>query len=204
MKRRQALLFAGLIVVALALAFPLQDVVRSVVIGPLLYLGWIFGVVYRSVPQFWLWAVLLFVVFLVMLDPFLEDRPPVRPRRRRAEKQRGAVESLADSVKKANRGIYSRWLIANRLGKIMRDWLAYRERMDKRWHANDLAGMDGQAPEAVRRYLDAGLNGSFADYPRPRWSFLRRRVPTPLDIDPNDALDYLESHMEAESGRYSS
>lgn len=201
MSRRRIFLFAALIVAALLLAFLLQNAIQKVIIGPLLYVGWGLGVIYRSLPQFWVWVVLLAVIFFMLLSPFLDDRPRMRRRRKKEELERGPIETLAETLNQLNKGIYFKWVVANRLGKIVRDWLAYRERLDKRWQANALESNGWQAPTDVHKYLDVGLNGSFADYPRPRIPFIKRRTATPLDIDPNRVLDVLESNMEAESGQ---
>ncbi|MBT3336586.1 MAG: hypothetical protein HN855_01255 [Anaerolineae bacterium] len=199
MDKKRIFLLAALVIAALLLAFPLQQAVQDVVVQPLLYLLWGAGVVYRSVPQFWVWVIMLAVIFFILLSPFLDDLPRIRRRVKKVPPEKGPIESLAESISQANKGIYFKWLVANRLGKIVRDWIAYRERLDKRWQANDLARIEGRASTEVYKYLDAGLNGSFADYPRPRLPFIQKRAATPLDIDPNLVLDTLETEMENES-----
>jgi hypothetical protein len=90
---------------------------------------------------------------------------------------------------KARRGNYFKWQVANRLGRIVR-------------RLGDFSG--GSVPaspdDTVEKYLDAGLNYSFVDFPTPR----HRLIPapkTPLDADPQRVVDYLESLMEESSGR---
>jgi len=198
MKLKRLLPLIAILAIALLLAFPLQDFLRTGIIEPLLYFFWGMGILYRSVPQFWIWVLLLGVVFFIMLLPFLEDLPKLRRKEKELPPGAGAIEELAETLKQIDKGIYFKWVVANRLGKIIRNWVAYRDRLDKRWQANDLARLGWDAPEEIHQYLDAGLNGSFADYPRTRIPFLRIKQKTPLDLAPNLVLDFLESEMENE------
>ncbi len=198
MDKKRIFLPALFIIAALLLAFPLQQAVQGIIIQPMMYLIWGAGIIYHSIPQFWIWVVMLALIFFILLSPFLDDLPRIRRRGKKEPPKVGPIENLAESISLSNKGIYFKWLVANRLGKITRDWIAYRERLEKRWQANDLARLAGQAPADVYNYLDAGLNGSFADYPRPRLPFIQKRKATPLDIDPNRVLDTLENEMENE------
>ena len=198
MDKKRIFLLALLTIAALLLAFPLQKAVQDIIIQPMIYLVWGAGILYRSIPQFWIWVVMLAIIFFILLSPFLDDLPPIPKRHKKEPPEKGPIESMAESLAKADKGIYFRWSVANRIGKIMRDWIAYQERLEKRWQANDLARLEGQVSPEVYQYLDAGLNGSFADYPRPRLPFIQKRKPTPLDIDPNRVLETLENEMENE------
>jgi len=200
MTRRRWFLSAILAGMAFLLAFPLQNIVRDIVIKPLLYLIWALKLGYQAIPQLWLWAILLFLIIYNMIMPLFVSRRALPRRKRRAKPPPGPIASLADTFEKSSSGIYFKWVIANRMGKIMRDWLAYREHVVKPWQANNIARLGWSSTKPIQTYLDVGLNGSFADYPIPRLAFLRRRRATPLDIDPNDVLDYIETHMEAEIG----
>lgn len=199
MDKKRIFLLVPLVVAALLLAFPLREAVEDIVIQPMQYLIWGAGILYRSIPQFWIWVALSGIIFFILLLPFLDDLPPIRKRHKKEPPEQGPIEKMAEALNKADRGIYFRWSVANRIGKIMRDWIAYRERLDKRWQANDLARLEGQVSFDVYQYLDTGLNGSFADYPRPRLPFFQKKTKTPLDLDPNLALDALEKEMELET-----
>ena len=199
MDKKRIFLLAIFAIAALLLAFPLRQAVEDIIIQPMQYLIWGAGIIYRSIPQFWIWVILSAVIFFILLMPFLDDLPPIPKRHKKEPPVLGPIESMAESLDKAHQGIYFKWSVANRIGKITRDWIAYRERLDKRWQANDLARLDGQVSSEVYQYLDAGLNGSFADYPRPRLPFIQKQKPTPLDLDPNRVLDTLEEEMEHEA-----
>ena len=102
------------------------------------------------------------------------------------------MENLAELLDKRGRGIYYKWLIANRLGKAARELLDQRAGLQGTRFMR-LSGRDWNPPQEVNAYLESGVNGSFADYPRPRWS---RPHPTPLDIHPAQVVAFLESEMQ--------
>ena len=197
-ERGRLFLIPVLVIAALLLAFPLQEAVRKIIIEPLLYFFWAIGILYRSLPQFWLWVILMGIVFFILLAPFLDDLPKARRKGNELPPQPGRIESLAAVHKESSKGFYFKWVVANRIGKIVRNWVAYRDRLDQRWQANDLARFEWDAPDNIYEYLDAGLNGSYADYPLPRIPFIQKRAKTPLDIDPNEVLNFLEKEMESE------
>ena len=198
-ERGRLFLIPVLVITALFLAFPLQEAVRNIIIEPMLYFFWAIGILYRSLPQFWLWVILMGIVFFIFLAPFLDDLPKVRRKGNQLPPQPGRIQSLAAVHKESSKGFYSKWVVANRLGKLIRNWVAYRDRLDQRWQANDLARLGWDTPDNIYEYLDAGINGSYADYPRPRIPFIQKRAKIPLDIDPNEVLDFLEKEMESES-----
>ena len=172
------------------LAYFLRDVVYELIIVPIAYFLWVLKLYYSAIPQWILWALLVALLCLTVLWDFLpEIRFPERqgPRLRRPE---GEVEALAIWVRKSRQGNYFKWQLANRFGRIAR-------RLD------DVSGPGGRQPstdDAVEKYLDAGLNYSFVDFPGPR-SWFERPPRTPLDLDPGRVADYLESQMEQKSGR---
>ncbi len=198
MKPKKLYLLIALLVLALLIAFPLQSVIRDVVIEPILYLGWGIFIAYRSVPQFLVWTFFLGIIFFILLTPLLEDLPKWRRKERMLPPEPGPIEKLAETLGASDNGVYFKWVVANRLGKVLSNWILYRNRVDHRWQAKNLARLGWDAPPEIYNYLDVGLNGSFADYPRPRIPFIQKRAKTPLDIDPNIVLNYLENEMENE------
>lgn len=186
----------GIVIIALLLAFPLRDAVYEMVIVPAAYVWWLLGLWYHSVHQSIWWVVALLLV-LVTLSRSL--RPIGRIRERVRLKSRpviGQVEGLTVWIKRTERGIYFKWLIANRLGKIAHEILTQRMGGKHRSFFDPLTGPDWTPDAPVQQYLETGLKGSFADYPqgRNRW-FVSKPVQTPLDHDMNDVIDFLESQV---------
>ena len=193
---RRWLLFAGAFLSAVMLAFILRDVVEQLIIMPLAYLWWLLRLYYSMFPQTILWVILVVaVVFsaITSLMPELRYRTAFKPVSKPAQ---GQIEILVDWLEKARHGgSYYKWLIANRLGKTAREILAQRDGHPVSKKFGPLNGRDWNPPQKIRDYLETGLNGSFADFPRPRWPWLTPK-PTPLDTDPQKVIDYLENEME--------
>ncbi len=183
-ERRRWLLIAAL-AVSLITAFFLRDVVYKVIVVPVAYLIAVIAFYYSFVPQLIIWILMLVILGFMLLSSFT---PEDRFSRRQAVKTKpvqGQVELLSTWMIKARDGVYFKWLIAHRLGRLAQS-VGIDLKTDDRTTAEK---------EAVERYLDAGINKSFADYPHPAHRFIRRS-PTPLDLNPKEAVDYLESRLE--------
>ncbi len=177
------------------LAYALREPIEQKVIRPLAYVGYMLGLYYSSFPQVVIWIVLIVVAALLAVGSLAAG---VSPRKRGTEKPlpvQGPVESLAVWIAKSQRGTYFKWLIAQRLGVLSREMLAFNARQAARTGKEALSGPGWDPPEEVAAYLESGLNGSFADFPRPRWPF-QNPEPTPLDVDPVQVMDYIESQIE--------
>jgi hypothetical protein len=148
---------------------------------------------YRVIPQTLVWIALILVVLFTSARAILISIPVGKKLIQKQKISPGPVEHLSALVEKQRRGIYYKWLIANRLGKVARELLDQREgqRLTKRF--TRLTGRNWDPPLGVEAYLESGLNGSFADYPQSRWLSPR---PTPLDEDPRHVIEYLEDEME--------
>lgn len=192
---RRISLFAGALLTAVAIAFLLRDVVERTIVAPLAYIWWVLKLYYSAFPQYILWIVLVLVaVFSAVSSLMPESGTGGRPKPAPAVLQ-GRIAGLAEWLNKSRRGgVYYKWLIANRLGKNAREILAQREGHAVSKKFGRLQGQGWHPSKTMDSYLESGLNGSFADYPQPR--FWTTPLPTPLDLDPEQVLDYLEGEME--------
>ncbi len=190
MRRFRWVLFGIVLLASAILAYWLRDVIYDLIVVPLAYTLWLLELVYVAVPQLVKWVVLLVLLSLGIiwrLIPDLSVVPAPRPRKRPIE---GRLASLAIGLQRARASNYFKWQIANRLGRLARrvlDSPAYPAALDR-------------AEDPVSRYLDAGLNHSFVDYPTPRNRFAARPR-TPLDLDPSEVVAFLESGMDMSHDR---
>jgi len=195
MNKKRLLVLGGALVVALVLAFALQDLIQLVFVIPLAYLWWAIGVLLSAVPQVVLWGIFVFLVTVLLFNSLTTQVPRRQLAREKSKPHQGNVETLAMAIDKSHQGIYVKWQVANRLGKLARDLLIQRGDRENARVIGPLTGRDWRPSEPVRKYLDVGLNGSFADYPSPRWSF-ERPQPTPLDLDVGEAITFIEGQMD--------
>lgn len=194
MTRRQWFALSGAAMIALLLAFPLQDVIREAIIVPLAYFAWVLGVLYQSIPQSYIWLGLVFVLSLFLLRSLTSVQFRLPRRRSQSKPIFGQVEALSESLARLDKGNYYKWQVANRLGRLARDFLILLGEREERSHRH-LSGSGWQPEEHVDKFIDVGLRGSFAQFPSPRFPFMRAE-PTPLDVEVDDVLDFLETQIK--------
>jgi hypothetical protein len=189
------LLVLGIVTIAALLAFPLRDTIYKSVVIPLAFISWQLGLWYRSLSQvIWWGLIVVFILYMLVysLIPYIQPRRKAPPKSR---PNRGPVEDLAIGMGRAKGGVYFKWLIANRLGKLAYQVLLHRESGRPRSVFAPLLGADWEPTKELQTYLEIGLHGSFSDYPTPK----HRMGPsprTPLDYDIGDAVAFLESQVE--------
>jgi hypothetical protein len=103
----------------------------------------------------------------------------------------GPVETLANWMKNARSGIYFKWLIANRLGKLAHQMFA-RDETNHYPGPALAASPDWNLPKPVQDYLEVGLVGSFVDFPQASLPWAKS-PPTPLDCDLAEIIKALEA-----------
>lgn len=180
----------SILVISGLFGYLLRDVIYQTIIIPLAYLLWVLNFYYSALPQWLVWVIVLTLLFLATIWNLIPDVRPSRRAEMVRHRLQGEVEALTAWIAKSSQGNYFKWQLANRMGRI-----AHR--------LEELAGPGGRDPSAdqdVERYLDAGLNYSFVDFPTVRNALARGRR-TALDLDPRRAADYLESQMENTSER---
>jgi hypothetical protein len=188
------LISIGVLIIAGLLAFPLRETIYETVVIPAAFILWNLELLYRSFSQgTWWWV----IVFLVLFMLIFSLTPQTRFRHREGQKAKppqGQVEGLAIWLRKAEKGIYFKWLVANRLGKLAYQILLQRESGRPRSVFTPLLGVDWEPRRELQQYLETGLHGSFADFPQT--SRLSAHQPTPLDLNVAEAVDFLESQIE--------
>jgi len=192
---RRWLILMGALIVAGLMAFPLRETIHQTIVIPAAFIGWNLGLLYQSFSQgIWWAAVILIVIFMLVFS--LVPRSSLRRRAGpKSKPPQGQVEGLAAWLRRAEGGIYFKWLIANKLGNLAYQILIYRENGRARSVFAPLVGIDWEPGKDLQEYLEIGLHGSFADFPSARRP-LGAPQHTPLDHDIEEAVDFLESQIE--------
>ncbi len=196
MNRTQRLLILiGAIVIAGLLAFPLRGMIYETIVIPAAFIAWNLSLLYRSYPQGVWWLVVVFIVLVMLVFSLM---PRSVPRGHVPEKRNpphGQVENLAMNLRRAEQGTYFKWVVANRLGKLAYHILLQRESGKPRTVFAPLLGADWEPSKDLQNYLEAGLHGSFADFPAVS-RLSRAHQKTPLDVNVVEAVEFLESKVE--------
>jgi hypothetical protein len=193
MMRQRWLAVVGVIAIAALLAFPLRELVNQVVLVPIAYLLWLLKLVYLSMDQVIWWFAAVFLVLVILGQSLLPELKPVKKLIPFAKHEHGKVETLAIALDKSQKGIYFKWLIANRLGRLAYEILLQREHGKPRSVFAPLTSEGWEATPEIQQYLEKGLHGSFADFPNNRWGNFGAPVKTPLDHDVIEVVEFLEA-----------
>ena len=195
MRDRRLLAMIGIAGIAILLAFPLREAVYGMIIVPAAYVYWVLSLLYRSVHQAIWWSLSLLIVLIILTRSVWPQFKVLKRTSLKSKPVAGQVESLAIWMKKTNQGVYFKWLIANRLGKIANQILVNRSVGRQRSFFDPLIGPDWTPDAHIQAYLESGLHGSFADYPQKN-KFFSTPSRTPLDHELKDVIQYLESQVE--------
>jgi hypothetical protein len=197
---RRWLLMLGVVIIAALLAFPLRTTIYEMVVIPLAFIGWELGLFYHSLSQAIWWWIIFAIVFFMLIVSLLPKFTPSRKEEQKAKPKHGQVEDLAIWLGRSKSGVYFKWLIANRLGKLAFQILLHRESGRPRSVFAPLLGTDWEPSKELRNYLEIGLHGSFSDFPTSR-NPLTVAPKTPLDYEVGEAIGFLESQVENSSNR---
>jgi hypothetical protein len=190
---RRGLALIGILVIAMLLAFPLREAVYELIVIPLAYLAWLLKLFYLSLSQAIWWIAVIVIVLLSIGRSLLPEIKLGRESITYQKAERGSVEALASALKKREKGIYFKWLVANRLGKLAYQILLQREHGKPRSVFAPLTTVGWDATPDIQQYLEKGLRGSFAEYPNAGWHSFATPEKTPLDLDVNEVVEFLES-----------
>ena len=196
MKWGRWLAVGGVVLIAALLAFPLRGIVNELIVVPVAYIFWLLGLLYLSTHQVIWWIVILLAVLFILGKSLLPELKLPRKSVTSTRQERGKVESLATSLKKSNKGIYFKWLVANRLGKLTHEILLQRGNGRPRSVFAPLTG-DGLEPTPeMQQYLEKGLHGSFSEFPNTGNRYFAPSSKTSLDHDVAEVIEFLESSIE--------
>jgi hypothetical protein len=197
MRSARWLAVAGVVIIAALLAFPLRGIVNELIVVPIAYILWWLGLLYLSTHQVIWWIGILLVVLIILGKSLLPDLKPSRKVVTPTRRERGKVESLAASLQKSNKGIYFKWLVANRLGKLAHEILTQRGHGKPRSVFAPLTGEGWEPTPEMQQYLEKGLHGSFAEFPNTGNRYFAQPSKTLLDHDVAEVIEFLESRIES-------
>ena len=194
-RTRRLLILIGVVLIASVLAFPMRGMIYETIVVPAAFIGWSLNLVYRSYSQGIWWLVIVFIVFVMIVFSLVPRSVSSGRAEEKRKPRQGQVESFATNLRRAEQGIYFKWVVANRLGKLAYNILMHRESGKPRSVFAPLLGADWEPSQELQSYLETGLHGSFADFPNVgRFSGMPQK--TPLDMDVLEAVEFLESHVE--------
>ena len=209
------------LVVMGALLFSLREVVREVVVIPVSYLFWLFGILIDSTNQFYFWLVVLFIGLMVAsrsLRP-KKKNPELDPEVLVPEEVgfvpgRGRVGYWAMRVNMLRMGPYYQGSFNEGISRLLVEVLAHRHHITNRQVEQFIENGSLHVPEEIRTFVRSNLwrrELKSANYIgiffRNLWEWILnkvRKVSTgperALDPDVVRVIQYMEEELEVSYG----
>ncbi|MCB9134092.1 MAG: hypothetical protein H6636_01610 [Anaerolineales bacterium] len=172
------------LVFALVLVFLVDDFVHTVIVVPLFHVAWFVALVIRSLPQAVIWAGFILILLIFSFISLPKRKRIFHYSDPSAAHQPGPVEKWANLLERSRKSRFSKWLLAQELKRLTKR--LYLPIEEENWRSSD---------------LPKGLPAEIADYFNARqpiyisyWKRVRaEEIKTPLDLDPEIVLQYLEN-----------
>lgn len=188
----------AILIATVALAILVRGFVETVIVEPILYLGWIVSLLLRGVPEALFWF--LFVLLaLIMATRSLQLRSSGRRRRRAKDTSvYGPVGKRARLLHHASTQSYSRWRLAVELGTLAGELAWPGLRFDPARQRAWLSAAGSGIPPEIAAYFLAGLD-PYRPVHSPWYRRGLRPEQSPLDLDPDVVVAFLEE-LETQGG----
>lgn len=197
-KRLLPILLVALLTIPLALA--LRDFARDVFVVELLRVLWAGRILFESLPQWPMWALLLVVLAMIAAGSLGRVTKPVRKKREPQPAHQGQVQVLARWIRRTSQGTYFRWRLALYVGKLAWDVMAHQAHTTPQELKQHQAAGRLDLPPAVEEYLrstqaiDSVAPASLLSRLRARLG--RGAVSTFYDPDLVSVIQFLEAELE--------
>ncbi len=163
--RRLAIFTALFILLSAALLFGATDLIRELIVLPVSYLIWVFGVLIRFLHQVYFWIIVLFFGIWVAYSTLLQTRrknqaaPLNAPEPAEASAIRGRMHFWQTRVGylQTERSEYFTGSFHSALWKLLLDMLAYRYRMTPKQVETQLQKGGLDLPKDIRDYVLGSL-----------------------------------------------
>ncbi len=184
-------LYSVLFITIAITLFSYRKMVVGTVVRIAAYFVWSLNVVGSVIPQQVLWILLLLLILYIAVGSFYGKKSEGGSNRKNADPVIGPVEARARWIEERQRGTFFKWQLANLLGKVHQN-IQESVRYENSKHGRPI-------PPQVHDYLNAGLTTSYVDYTVP--TLFQKTEFTPLDIELEQVVDYLEEQPEIKDER---
>lgn len=187
----KSFLYSAIFIMLAIIFFYFRKAIVGAVITFAAYIVWSLNIVGSVIPQQVLWILMLLLILYIAVGSFYGKHSESRPSQKNAVPVVGPVEARARWIDERQRGTYFKWLLANLLGKV------HQHIQESVFYGNprDVSLI----PSQIQDYLNAGLNTTYADYSTP--NLFQKTETTPLDIQLDQVVDYLEDELEINDER---
>jgi hypothetical protein len=193
-KKRTLLYISIVVILAIILAPYTWKIVRSLLFEPASYNWWFFQQFSHIFPQSLYWIFLIGSLGVVSVLLIIYRLWSPRWGDQKIEREKGPIKALADLCELSEKSHYAKWIIANRVARTSQQLFA-RVFRNKGEISLQLSDYKDVLPENIMMYLLAGLDNSHMN-PKSKRFFWSKKEQSPLDIDLDQVISFLESQLE--------
>ncbi len=195
----------ALLVLLLAplLVFPLRDLVRELIVVPLSYVAWFGDLLLQSLPPIFFWIILIFIALRIALRSLRRPDPPEEEPKAPAVVYPSPVGLWTHRLRLTQIGRYSRWRLAHHLSELAAEILAHQQGITPREARDRIRDGEFEAPPEIHTYLHLGMSPQLLEGRDTITRLLvrlglRQEPSSPLDLDPERVIVFLEDQLEVE------
>jgi hypothetical protein len=198
--RRPVLVIIFILLISIPLALVLHEFTREVILSLLMRISWYVRLYMNSLPQPILWVVFIAIASFIAARSLLKRRSTPEVTSEATRLRMGRVLNLMQAINRTSEGLYFKWRLAQHLLSLTVNTLAYQERTTPNLIKERLKSGGLDAPSEIEDYLLAGLTPVLSTptnlVTRLRQAIMPTHRISPLDLDPEKVIQFLEDQLE--------
>ena len=198
--RRHLLVISIILLVSIPLALVLHEFTREVFLSLLMRISWYVRLYMDSLPQPILWVMFIVIAIVIAARSLLKRRSTPEATSEATNLRMGRVHNLMQAINRTSEGLYFKWRLAQHLLGLTVNMLAHQERTSPNLIRERLKSGGLDAPSEIEAYLLAGLTPVLSTPPNLLTRLRQAIMPThrisPLDLDPEKVIQFLEDQLE--------
>jgi hypothetical protein len=188
---------AAVLLAGFLLAFFVHDFFRELLLYPLVYLYWSIRIIYEGVPGVIWWGIAIALLVLLALKSLTRRGESEQPAEDYADISLTRPQTWMRQLKKTKHGDYFKWQLAREISQLTLAHIANNERLTLEQAQVKLTDGQLDLPPHIQAYLAAGtLARSYGNYTQIESQLRLPGTKSPLDMNPEEIVSYLESKLE--------
>jgi hypothetical protein len=198
--RRPLLVISLILLISIPLALVLHEFTREVFLSLLIRISWYVRQYMDILPQPILWVMFIAIAIVIAARSLLKRKSTPVVTSEVTRLRMGRVHNLMQVINRTSEGLYFKWRLAQHLLGLTVNTLAHQERTTSNLVRERLKSGGLDAPSEIEAYLLAGLTPVLSTpanlLTRLRQAILPTHRISPLDLDPEKVIQFLEDQLE--------
>jgi hypothetical protein len=198
--RRPLLVISLILLISIPLALVLHEFTREVFLSLLIRISWYVRQYMDILPQPILWVMFIAIAIVIAARSLLKRKSTPVVTSEVTRLRMGRVHNLMQAINRTSEGLYFKWRLAQHLLGLTVNTLAHQERTTSNLVRERLKSGGLDAPSEIEAYLLAGLTPVLSTpanlLTRLRQAILPTHRISPLDLDPEKVIQFLEDQLE--------